>query len=62
MKRVFLLLFLTVIFASASIACQNQNQFRNITIQYDDSLFISEDEHLEYIENKWLWSNEDTGQ
>ena len=62
MKRIFLLLFLTIIFASASSACQNQNQFRNITIQYEDSLFINEDEHLEYIHNMWRWWNKSTGQ
>ena len=62
MKRIFLLLFLTIIFASACIACQNQNQFKNVTIKYDDSVFINDDESVEYIYNMWRWWNEYSGQ
>ena len=61
MKRILLLL-LTIILASACIACQNQNQFKNITIKYTDSVFINDDESIEYIYNMWRWWEENTDQ
>lgn len=61
MKRV-ILLFLTIILASACIACQNQNEFKYITVKHDDSVFINDEESLEYINNMWRWWNKQNGQ
>ncbi|MBT3318812.1 MAG: hypothetical protein HN948_08035 [Clostridia bacterium] len=59
MKRI-LLLFLAIILASACVACQNQS--KNITVKYDDSPFINDEESLTYVNNMWRWWNKQTGQ